>query len=129
MERRQEMGNDMFVALVYAKSALDEHTRLVAYEEPVILTHAANCPDPTACQEDWHNIWWNGMGRFLLNGRNPQPFCDAVERFREMQFGRMGQGCRSLMFQVLERGAGFRCADAFSSEICNGLVHDFLISD
>ncbi|KAN0092734.1 hypothetical protein V8E55_003518 [Tylopilus felleus] len=128
-EHRLQIGNDMFIALMYAKSALDEHTRLVACEEPVILTHAANCQDPSACQEDWHNIWWNGMGRFLLDGRNPQPFCDALDRFREMQFGRMDQGCRNLMFQVLERGTGFRRADLFITEICNGLVQEFMILD
>ena len=91
------------IALVYAKSALDEHTQLVACEEPVILTHAANCQDPTACQEDWHNIWWNGIGHFLLDGRNPQTFCDALKHFQEMQFGHMSQGCCNLMFQVLHQ--------------------------
>ncbi|KAF8549905.1 hypothetical protein OG21DRAFT_1447278 [Imleria badia] len=128
-EHRLEMGQEVFIALVYAKSALDEHMRLVACEEPVILTHVTDCQDPSACQEDWHNVWWNGMGRFLLDGRNPQPFSDAVERFREMQFGRMSQGCRNLMFQLLDRGTGFRRADLFITEICNGLIQDFLVLD
>lgn len=87
------MGNNVFIALMYAKSVLEEHVWLVACEEPVILTHAADCQDPAACQEDWHNIWWNGMDHFLLDARNPQPFGDVLEHFRQMQFGRMSQGC------------------------------------
>lgn len=47
------------------KLLLDEHSHIIASEEPVILTHAVDCQDPIACQEDWHSVWWNGMGRFL----------------------------------------------------------------
>lgn len=119
------MGYDVFIALVYAKSALDEHAQIIANEEPVILSHATDRQDPIACEEDWRAVWWNEMGRFLLDGRNPKPFSDAVERFREMQFGRMGAGCQKLMFRILERGVGFRYADAFVSNICDGLVNEF----
>lgn len=53
------------------------------------------------------------MARFLLDGRNPQPFGAAVKRFREMQFGRMGSGCRTLVFQVIEGGVALRHAEVF----------------
>ena len=76
------MGNEVFVALVYAKATLNEHCCIVATEEPPILLHVDNCKDPQACRQDWHAIWWNGMGHFLLDGRNPQPFDRAVDRFR-----------------------------------------------
>jgi len=52
-EHRLEMGNDVFVALVYAKLLLDEHSHIIASEELVILTHAVDCQDPITCQEDW----------------------------------------------------------------------------
>ncbi|KAG8214771.1 hypothetical protein J3R82DRAFT_9893, partial [Butyriboletus roseoflavus] len=128
-EQCLQMGNDVFIALTYAKSLLEEHTCLVAYEEPVILTHTDDCPDPLACQEDWHNVWWNGMGRFLLDVRNPQPFADAVKRFWELQFGHMGTGCMKLMFQTLDCGAGFRHADVFIADICSGLVDELHLAD
>lgn len=128
-EHRLEMGNDAFVALVYAKLLLDEHSRIIASEELVILTHAIDCQDPIVCQEDWHSVWWNGMGRFLLDGRNPQPFSDAVKRFRRMEFGRMGTGCQKLMFQILDRGVGFRYTDVFITEVCSGLVDKLHLTD
>ncbi|KAI6001131.1 hypothetical protein EDC04DRAFT_2973525 [Pisolithus marmoratus] len=86
-EHHHLIGEKVFVAFVYAKAMLDEHCKIVACEEPVILSHTSDCENPTACQEDWHTVWWNGMGWFLLDGRNPQPFSEAVKRFREMQFG------------------------------------------
>ncbi|KAI6114660.1 hypothetical protein EDD16DRAFT_1597213 [Pisolithus croceorrhizus] len=122
------IGEEVFVAFVYAKAMLDEHCRIVACEEPVILSHASDCGDPTTCQEDWHAVWWNGMGRFLLDGRNPQPFSDTVKRFCEMQFGRMGRGCQQLMFQVLDCGVAFQYADTFVKDVCQGLVHDLGIT-
>ncbi|OAX37998.1 hypothetical protein K503DRAFT_770914, partial [Rhizopogon vinicolor AM-OR11-026] len=57
--------------------------------------HASNCREPVGCDEDWHAIWWNGMGRFLLDGRNPQPYGDAVKCFKNMQFGRVSRGVRN----------------------------------
>ncbi|KAI6017255.1 hypothetical protein PISMIDRAFT_29524 [Pisolithus microcarpus 441] len=122
------IGEEVFVAFVYAKAMLDEHCRIVACEEPVILSHASDCGNLTACQEDWHAVWWNGMGRFLLDGRNLQPFSDAIKHFREMQFGRMGHGCQQLMFQVLNHGVAFRYADTFVKDVCQGLVHDLGIT-
>lgn len=127
-EHRLQMGPDAFIALAYAKSLLDEHVRVVACEEPPILKHADDCADETGCQEDWHGVWWNGMGRFLLDGRNPQPFTEAVDRFREFQFGRMSDGCRKLMFQVLEDEAAFHYADVFIADLCNGLVDELRLS-
>ena len=106
-DHQQEMGNDVFIALVYGKSMLEEHARIIASEEPVILPHADDCQDAVTCQKDWHNVWWNGMGQFLLDGRNPQPFGDTVQHFQNMQFGHIGAGCQKLMFEVLECGAGF----------------------
>ncbi|KAI9570856.1 hypothetical protein HD554DRAFT_1995761, partial [Boletus coccyginus] len=77
-----EMSNDAFIALVYAKLLLNEHSHIIASEELVILTHAIDCQDLIACQKDWHSVWWNGMDRFLLDGRNPQPFGNAVKHFQ-----------------------------------------------
>ncbi|KAI6031200.1 hypothetical protein PISMIDRAFT_26888 [Pisolithus microcarpus 441] len=114
-EHRLLIGEEVFVAFVYAKAMLNKHCRIIACEEPVILSHASDCGNPTACQEDWH-------------AELPQPFSDAIKRFCEMQFGRMGRGCQQLMFQVLDRGVAFRYADTFVKDVCQGLVHDLGIT-
>ncbi|KAG1843331.1 hypothetical protein DFJ58DRAFT_665347, partial [Suillus subalutaceus] len=101
---------------------LDSHRRIVAAEEPKILMHSNECQDPTGCNEDWHTIWWNGMGRFLLDGRNPQPYDDAVKCFKELQFGCVSEGCKDLMFKILDQGAAFKHAEQFVSETCSFLV-------
>ncbi|KAG1855612.1 hypothetical protein F4604DRAFT_1685709 [Suillus subluteus] len=91
-------------------------------EEPKILMHSNECQDPTGCNEDWHAIWWNGMGRFLLDGRNPQLYDDAIKRFKELQFGCVSEGCKDLMFKILDQGAAFKHAEQFVSETCSFLV-------
>ncbi|KAG2366300.1 hypothetical protein BDR07DRAFT_1274782, partial [Suillus spraguei] len=101
---------------------LNHHCWIVAVEELKILMHSSDCQDPTGCSEDWHAIWWNGMGWFLLNGRNPQPYGDALKRFKELSFGRVSEGCKKLMFKILDEGALFRHTEHFASEACRFLV-------
>ncbi|KIJ13076.1 hypothetical protein PAXINDRAFT_117517 [Paxillus involutus ATCC 200175] len=121
-EHRGMMGPEVFTRLVYAKAILDEHCRIVAAEEPRILTHADDCCDPASCEEDWHSVWWNGMGRFLLDGRNPQPYGEAIKRFKEMHFGRVGEGCKEVMFRFIEQGTAFKFAEHFITDLCDRLV-------
>ncbi|KAH7888174.1 hypothetical protein F5I97DRAFT_1829012 [Phlebopus sp. FC_14] len=76
---------------------------------PVFITlHASERQDPISCTNDWHAIWWNGMGRFLLDGRNPQPFDDAIKWFREMNFGRVNEKCKAHMLRIINEGLAFR---------------------
>ncbi|KAG2089237.1 uncharacterized protein F5147DRAFT_587260 [Suillus discolor] len=119
---RELMGNEVFLNVIYVQAALDSHRRIIAAEEPKILMHSNECQDPTGCNKDWHAIWWNGMGHFLLDGRNPQPYDDAVKRFKELQFGRVSEGCKDLMFKILDQGAAFKHAKQFLSETCSFLV-------
>ncbi|KAI9571525.1 hypothetical protein HD554DRAFT_1991697, partial [Boletus coccyginus] len=76
------IGSDIVINVALAKTVLDEHHWIIAAEEPQILSHADDCQDPLACEADWHGVWWNGMGRYLLDGRNPQPYDTAVHRFK-----------------------------------------------
>ncbi|KAI9568350.1 hypothetical protein HD554DRAFT_761658 [Boletus coccyginus] len=128
-QHRLMMGGDVFVALVYTKSVIDKHCRIIAAEEPIILSHTDDCPNPKECLEDWHAVWWNGMGRFLLDGRNPQPYSDAVRRFKQLQFGRMGIGCRALMLKVIDDGLGFRYVETFIENVCQGLANDMQLDE
>ncbi|KAG1742890.1 hypothetical protein EDB19DRAFT_1633654 [Suillus lakei] len=119
---RELMGEEVFLNIVYVQAALDHHCWIIAAEEPKILMHSSDCQDPTGCSEDWHVIWWNGMGWFLLDGRNPQPYSDAVKCFKKLKFGRVSEGCKDLMFKILDQGAAFHHAEHFISEACCFLV-------
>ncbi|KAG1819327.1 hypothetical protein EV424DRAFT_1323472 [Suillus variegatus] len=125
-QHRELLGNDVFTTLVYVQAALEEHRRIVAAEEPKILMHTSDCQDPVGCNEDWHAIWWNGMARFLLDGRNPQPYREAVKRFKDMQFGRVSGGCKELMFKIIGEGAAFNHADQFVDEACSRLAEKLI---
>lgn len=102
------IGIAAYVALSTAKEAIQEHRAIVAAEECPIETHTVDCTNSEACARDWHAVWWNGMGRFLLDGRNPLTWTDAMERFEKLDFGEMGAGCR---VKVLNRVRG---GDAYS---------------
>jgi hypothetical protein len=93
------------------KEILEEHRRIVASEPPAITTHADDCGDNTQCDDDWYAVWWNGMARFILDGRNPLTYSEAFERFKVLKFGKMGQGCKDGMLKLVEKGHGFRHAD------------------
>ncbi|KAI5988896.1 hypothetical protein EDC04DRAFT_2588586, partial [Pisolithus marmoratus] len=84
--------------------------------------HASNCSDKQACAEDWQAVWWNGMGRLLLDARNPQPFNDAFERFWDLEFGRVGTDCKKAMFTQLDINIPQTHATRFVDN-----VHDRLI--
>ncbi|KIK25394.1 hypothetical protein PISMIDRAFT_96860, partial [Pisolithus microcarpus 441] len=122
------IGKEVFIAFVYAKVMPDEHCRIVTCEEPVMLSHASDYRNLTTCQEDWHAVWWNGMGWFLHDGRNLKPSSDAIKHFHKMQFGQMSHGCQQLMFQVLNHGVAFQYANTFVKDVCQGLVHDLGIT-
>ncbi|KAI9572555.1 hypothetical protein HD554DRAFT_2293327 [Boletus coccyginus] len=55
-QHRLMIGGDVFVALVYMKSVIDKHCCIIAIEEPIILSHTYDCPNPKECSEDWHAI-------------------------------------------------------------------------
>ncbi|KAG2351357.1 hypothetical protein BDR07DRAFT_1445034, partial [Suillus spraguei] len=45
---------------------------------------SAHCIGSPRCEEDRKQLWWNGMDRFLLNGRILQPCKEAVQRFEKI---------------------------------------------
>ena len=66
------------------------------------------------------------MAHYLLDGQNPQPFKEAVRHFKtEMQFRQVGKGCKAKMFQLLDDGIAFECAEDFVAEVCDHLVAQF----
>jgi hypothetical protein len=99
-------------AFVDLKELLDEHNRIVACKEPPIIEHSSCCTDNTACFIDWRQLWWNSMACFLLDGRNPQKFYDAIERFQELgpEIGRVNPECWKMMLQMVKKGTVFHLA-------------------
>ena len=91
------MGLDVYAAFIYVKTRLDAYTCTVATEPP-IMVHADSCSDHKGCAEDWVTVWWNGMGRLLLDAKNPHPFDEAMDCFKLLQFGRVGEDCKRHMF-------------------------------
>jgi len=42
------------------------------------------------------------MGRFLLDGRNPLEYEEALQRFEKLEFGEMGAGCKESMLSLVK---------------------------
>ncbi|KAK7023061.1 hypothetical protein R3P38DRAFT_3317323 [Favolaschia claudopus] len=84
IEDTQSLGFAVYVALARLKEAHAEHRAILASEEPQFApmgpdgpSHCAGCVDNYACAEDWQRVWWNGMGRCLLDGRNPSSYSES----------------------------------------------------
>ncbi|KAH7906325.1 hypothetical protein BJ138DRAFT_1016430 [Hygrophoropsis aurantiaca] len=129
-EDRSSMGFIVFSALVDLKESLTEHRSIVACEEPVITVHANDCFDQDKCGTEWRQLWWNGMGRFLMDGRNPQPYQDAVERFEkiEAEIGHVGVGCWHKILKVVKDGSAFeleqRLIDDTAEQLAAALISE-----
>ncbi|KAL4081199.1 hypothetical protein J3A83DRAFT_4075553, partial [Scleroderma citrinum] len=95
-----QMGLDIYATFVYVKACLDEYTHTVTAEPPPII-HAHSCHNHKGCAEDWVVVWWNGMGQLLLNAKNPQPFDNALDCFKHLQFGYVGEDCKRHMFSKI----------------------------
>ena len=88
---------EVFAAYIYIITTLDQHRRMVA-ERPPPIKHSNDCGDLVGCTEDWRAVWWNGMGRLLLDAKNPCSYDDAVARFKTLRFGRVTEACKQYMF-------------------------------
>lgn len=119
---RDRMGMTVFLALVDAKAHLDKHDRIVAAEPPE-MKHARNCRNRQGCAEDWRAVWWNVVGRSLLDGRNPWPLDEALKRFKCSQFGRVDDECRQIMFtEVMNVNKPLLHAQRFIRQVTEKLV-------
>jgi hypothetical protein len=122
LEHKRMLGPTVFQAMAEVKEVLDEHKRVVAAEPPAVTYHADDCPSHQRCKEDWFAVWWNGMARYLLDGRNPLGYDDAVRRFENLQFGDMGEGCKKHMLDMVKGGSGFRHATQCVEDVCSKLA-------
>ena len=116
------MRSEVFTAYIQVKTRLDKHCCMVAGEPPE-MQHSNDCQDLVACSEDWRAIWWNGMGRLLLDARNPHSYDDALERFKSLQFSRVTEACKLYMFDnVIDTDLPAYHSRIFVTRIKNDLV-------
>jgi hypothetical protein len=96
-----EMSYPIFVAAVRTMAVLNKNHHMMACEPLPILMHCVECYDPVQCANDWQATWWNGMARFLLDGRNPLTYKESFNRFQLLQFGEVSEGCKESMLTMI----------------------------
>lgn len=116
------MGSHVYIALTKVKEDVQRHRQIVAAEEFPIEHHAYTCSDKAACERDWHAVWWNGMGRFLLDGRNPLTWTVAMERFEAFNFGEMDVECRATMLKLVRSGDAYCLGYDLVTVVANHLM-------
>ena len=123
-----KMSIPIFMAAVRMMEAATEYRRIVACEPPPMVNHCNECHNHVQCAIDWHGTWWNGMGRFLLDGRNPLTYTEAFNRFQALQFGAVTEGCKQAMFAFIKDGGVFHRASArtqvFAQHIASVYIKD-----
>ncbi|KAF8957601.1 hypothetical protein BDZ97DRAFT_1669794, partial [Flammula alnicola] len=102
------LGDYLMVVVAKVKESILESRQIIACEAPEIKHHYPDCANNVLCESDWYAIWWNGMGRFLLDGRHELSWDEAISRFENMQFGDVGEGCRKAMILQLKQGDAYR---------------------
>ncbi|KAI5982410.1 hypothetical protein EDD15DRAFT_2323847 [Pisolithus albus] len=103
------------------RERLDIHRRIVACEPPR-LVHSVRCEDHRRCHDDWCQLWWNGMGRFLVDGRNPQSFDHAILQFQGLSYGSMNPECWRKMIKCVKEGKAFVHEDDLVDRAVRGLA-------
>lgn len=107
--------------LIMVKERLDLHRHIVACEPPTMV-HSKRCQDRRACNNDWRQVWWNGMGRFLLDGRNPLSYADAMQQFQQFDYGRVCPDCWRHMLDFCKTEKAFLHEDTLIEATCQDLA-------
>ena len=118
------VGPVVWAHILKAQERIQLHRRIVACEPPPMV-HVSACTNNDECADDWKQLWWNGMGRFLLDGRNPQPYRDAIQRFEGMVTGRVSVECWKAMMVLVKTQLAFRHEDKFIERTTNQLPPQF----
>ena len=66
------------------------------------------CQKQRKCYEEWCQVWWNGMGHYLLDGHNPQSYDAVVRQFKGLCFGNMDPECWKTMLTFVKAGRAFK---------------------
>jgi len=111
----------VWMTLAMVKERLDLHRRIVACEPPPMV-HSERCRNQKTCNDDWRQVWWNGMGRFLLDGRNSLSFDDAMRLFQEFEYGSVFRDCWKQMLDFCKQGKAFAHERKLINNTCQELA-------
>ncbi|KAJ6497290.1 hypothetical protein C8R45DRAFT_1128887 [Mycena sanguinolenta] len=131
------LGFKVYVALARLKEAIQQQRCILAAEGPQFRktprgegpAHGATCTDNNSCGEDWHCVGWNGIGRFMLDGRNPQTWADSVQQFEDFEFGRMNPQCVKTMLDKVRGGGGYGHVFDMIDGVAAQLMRDIVEQD
>ena len=62
------------------------------------------------------------MGKFLLDGRNPQTWHEALALFKDLDFGEMNLRCKRTMLEYVSEGAPAKYEEGFIHDIAMRLM-------
>ncbi|KII85216.1 hypothetical protein PLICRDRAFT_178954 [Plicaturopsis crispa FD-325 SS-3] len=120
------LGMPFVARMCYARESLERHLRIVACEPPS-FTHAPDCTSNMQCDEDWRAVWWNIMGRCLLDGRAPKTWEGAVERLTGSEFGNMPYACVQAGMNVVRGGKAFHVGEAFAANAAEEFAREMIV--
>jgi len=91
-----------YIGLVMVRERITEHIHCIVTVPPPVKHHS-NCTDIVSCEFDFKAVWWNVMGRLLLDAHYSMFWIpeDAVKEFEKSSFGRMGRGCVMTMMDFI----------------------------
>lgn len=121
------VGPAVWAAILKVKELVNLNRHIVACEPPLMIQVTA-CTKHKWCAHDWKQLWWNGMGRFLLDGRNPQPYKDAIERFEVIDIGSVSLECWRAMMVVVRGQSAFQHEDSLIDRTAKALADRLLSS-
>jgi hypothetical protein len=124
-----KMSHPIFVTAVRTMEVLTENRHLMACELPPMVNHCAECQDLIQCASDWRATWWNGMARFLLDGRNPLTYNESFNRFQLLQFGAVSDGCKAAMFAMIKDSSVFHRGQARTQVYAQAIADAFIEGD
>jgi len=62
----------VWMTIAMVKEWLDLHCCIVACEPP-LMVHLERCRDQKTCNDDWRQVWWNGVSQSVDLGRSNNP--------------------------------------------------------
>ncbi|KAG1822436.1 uncharacterized protein BJ212DRAFT_1296503 [Suillus subaureus] len=120
------VGSIVWNTMFKVKEHLDVHCWTVACEAPPMV-HAGTCMNQKRCEEDWKQLWWNGMGWFLLDGQNPQPYKDTVEQFEKLDIGEINLDCWKAVLFIVKGQSAFEHEQKLITHIANDLARLLIV--
>ncbi|KAG1726859.1 hypothetical protein EDD22DRAFT_853498 [Suillus occidentalis] len=101
------VGSVVWNTMFKVKERLDVHRQIIACEAPPMV-HVGTCTKQKLCEDDWKQLWWNRMGRFLLDGQNPQPYKDAIKHFKKLDIREINLDCWKAVLYIVKACSAFR---------------------